>query len=174
MASSDTLLGEESYRGPDGKGWICERCGEAIKTAGDGWLQWIEVKTESGDHKMRDLTLVHHVPASPREDAHPHGCQFDGEVEYRNDKGTVADLQLAEFCGADGLMRLLSLIAENESVRADLTEMIKRIQIPGYERARRYMNEAIRRGVIEPNLPSGCLWQSDIQAILRWEEERDH
>lgn len=173
MASSVESLVEEAYRGPHNKGWICDRCGEEIKTAGDGWLQWIEVPNGPDKHRMRDLSLAHHVPASPRKESHAHGCQFDGDVEFRKDNGLVSDLGLTHFCGADGLMHLLELLAEEGSSQPDVLEMIKRIHIPGYERARLHAKEAISEGVFEPNYPLGYYSQSDIQAILKWAEEQE-
>ncbi len=161
------------YRGPDGKGWICDRCGETIKTAGDGWLQWISVPTEKGGHKMRDLTLVHHVPASPRKLKEAHGCQFDQNAEFREDRGIIEDFGLYGFCGDDGIIHLLSLLTEEDSSQADVLEMVKRIHVRGYERARFYFERAIAEGVIEPNLPKGLYWQDQIRTVLDW-VERNH
>lgn len=173
MALAAEVLDWESYSGPDGTGWICDRCGKAIEKAGDGWLQWIERASPTGERQMCDLTLVHHLLASPRKETHSHGCQFDDDAEFRKDRGLTSDLQLSEFCGADGLMHLLSLLEEPGSSRPDVLEMIKRIHIPGYERARRHMEAAIAERVIEPNHPLGYYPQSDIQAVLKWAEERD-
>jgi hypothetical protein len=156
------------YSGPDGTGWVCDRCEGQIKTAGDGWLQWIIVAGEPGEHKMRDLSLVHHLPASPRKENQAHGCQFDERMEYRKDGGIVGDLGLDNYCGPDGLMQLLSMVAEYGSSTTEILQMIQRIHIPGYERARLHARRAISEGVFEPNLPSGFYWQADIRAVLDW------
>lgn len=161
------------YRGPDGKGWTCDRCGETIKTAGDGWLQWISVPTEAGGHKMRDLTLVHHVPASPRKQKDEHGCQFDQSAEFHKDSGIIEDLGLEAFCGEDGLTHLLSILVEAGSSQADVIEMLKRIHVRGYEQARFHFERAIAEGVIETNLPPGFYWQSQIRTVLEWMERND-
>ena len=158
------------YRGADGRGWKCDRCGENIKTAGDGWLQWISIPRESSGDKMRDLTLVHHLPASPRKNRHEYGCQFDSQAEFRKDGGTDLGFSLNECCGSDGLTRLLSLLEEEDSSRADVLEIIKRVHTPGYEQARQNVGEAIAEGIIEPNLPQGFYLQSDIREVLRWAE----
>ena len=164
-----TLLTEREelryYRGPDGTGWICDRCGEVIETAGDGWLQWVGVPDESDGPTMRGLSLVHHFPASPRKQRHEDGCQFDPQ-EFRKDRGIVKDMHLDAFCGADGLMLFLSLISQKAASVAEILEMVKRIHIPGNERARSHFEHAIAEGVIGPNLPEGFYWQSDIRAVL--------
>jgi hypothetical protein len=121
---------------------------------------------------MRDLTLVHHLPASPRRESHNHGCQFNEQMEYRKDGGIVEDLGLEHFCGPNGLVHLLSMVAEHPSSVNEILEMIQRIHIPGYERARLHARRAISEGVFEPNLPPGFYWQSDIRAILDWAEKQ--
>ena len=44
-------------------------------------------------------------------------------------------LALDRFAGPDGLMLLLSMIAERELPLQELIELAKRVQIPGYEAA---------------------------------------
>ncbi len=160
------------YTGPDGRGWICDNCGETIKNAGDGWVQWLSLPSESGNRGARDLSLVHHFPASPRKGSREHGCQFDEKFEFRKDRSIVCDLSLDSFCGADGLMHLLSLFADEKIPHGDLLTMIMRIHTPGYERARLHFDRAIAEGVVEPNLPEGFHWQKDITAVLRWAERQ--
>jgi hypothetical protein len=157
-----------AYSGPDGKGWICDRCGESISNAGDGWLQWIEVTEGSGERKMRDLSLVHHFPASPLRESHEYGCQFNQQLEFTKDGGIVSDLGLDSFCGPDGLVHLLSLLADKGSSVQDVLTMVMRIHTPGYEHARIHIGRAIAEGIIEPNLPEGFYWQSDLNRVLDW------
>ena len=162
-----------SCSGPDGKGWICDRCGEVINNAGDGWLQCVQAPTGSGDYRMRDLSLVHHFSASPRKESHKHGCQFDAQLEFKTDGGITNDLGLDSFCGPDGLVHLLSLLADKGASVQDVLTMVMRIHTPGYERARLYFDRAIAEGVIEPNLPEGFHWQSGIRRVLDWVERQD-
>jgi hypothetical protein len=170
----DSEMDLRRYTGPDGRGWICDNCGETIRNAGDGWVQWLSFESKSGDRKARDLLLVHHFPASPQKESHEHGCQFDEQLEFRKDRSIVSDLSLDHFCGPDGLMHLLSLFVDERIPRRDLLEMIMRIHTPGYERARFHFDRAIAEGVIEPNLPEGFHWQRDIAAVLRWAERQKH
>jgi len=161
----------EQYPGPDGRGWICDNCGETIKTAGDGWVQWLDVPAKSGGPKVRDLSLVHHFPVSPRKKSREHGCQFDEQLEFRRDRSCLSDLSLDTFCGADGLTYLLSLFADEKIPQRDIITMMMRIHVPGYERARFHFSRAIREGVIEPNLPEGFHWQREIRAVLEWADQ---
>jgi hypothetical protein len=140
-----------------------------IISAGDGYLQWVEVHEESGVCGIRDLTLVHHLPASPRRQKHEHGCQFNSELEYAKDGGLVCDDSLANFCGHDGLTALLAMLNEEKWSREALMEMIKRIHTPNYEYARRHVARASAEGIIESNLPRGFFWQSELRAIMEWQ-----
>ena len=67
-----------------------------------------------------------------------------------NSKKTVWGLALGRFVGPDGLMLLLSMIAERELPVQELIELAKLVQIPGYEAARELVYHAVREGVIAP------------------------
>jgi len=130
--------------------WICDVCNTPIVQAADGWVEWIEYE-DVGRKRGRDLRLVHHRPASPQ----PKGCQADQQANYKKDQGSVSDPDLNSFLGPDGLIRLLSILSDGEIPQGALFDLIQRLHIPGYEQARPYFEEAIARGVIEPNLPAG-------------------
>ena len=166
-----------NFRGLDGRGWICDSCGNIIDKATDGWIQWRDFHAESkerkrlGQHPLcRDLQLVHHAPASPRRVDHVRyfGCQFnDQDPTYG-----VKDLPLTFFLGPDGLMKMLAFIAEEDVERNEVLEMIKRLFIVGYEHARLHFSEAISDGVFEPNTAPGYHSHSDIEAVNVWRENR--
>ncbi|MBI5894168.1 MAG: hypothetical protein HZB79_11115 [Deltaproteobacteria bacterium] len=151
------------------EGWFCDTCGDIIKKAEDGWMEWIEFEDIKGKQKGRNLRLVHHKPASPKKSEH--GCQFNGDYEFRKDRGVIHDLSLRDFLGPNSLMFLLSLVAENRLPIQEVLEMIKRLHIPGYEHARFHFDRAISEGVFEPNTLKGYYWQSDINAILKYIEK---
>jgi hypothetical protein len=145
--------------------WICDSCGEIIDRIEDGWVEWIHYvdRRKIG----RGLRLVHHQPASPRKD----GCQYD--TAHLHDKEGLSDDGLESFVGPDGLMRLLSKLAEGSLPQESVIDMIQRIHIPGYEAARRHFQTAIGEDVIEPNLPKGFYWQSQIAAVIKWAEKQE-
>src|SRR5580698_7288492 len=97
LGTAQKIADTQSYTGPDGTGWVCDVCEEQIKTAGDGWVQSISVTDGAGNAKERDLSLVHHLPASPLMERRPHGCQFDEQMEFHKDGGIVGDLSLADY-----------------------------------------------------------------------------
>lgn len=146
--------------------WTCDTCGEPILRTEDGWVEWIEFHTPDGE-KGRDLRLVHIRPASPT----GRRCQFNQDAERLRDGGLVADVHLADFLGVDGLMELLSMLAEGRIPHDEVIEMIKRLHIPGYDQARAEFSRAIAEGVIQPNAVPGFYRQREIQAVLKYIEE---
>lgn len=146
--------------------WICDTCGGYINNADDGWVEWISLMSTGKSPSGRGLRLVHDHSSSPRANK----CQYNSDVEYRKDKGTLSDLSLEDFLGPDGLMRLLVFISENELPKDEVLEMIKRLHIPGYELARNHFQKAINDGIFEPNMPKNFYNQSDIDATLRYIE----
>ncbi len=158
-------------RGFDDRGWICDECDRTIEKASDGWVQWRVFEAETRARKLkgqeplaRDLQLVHHSS-----DGVNFGCQFiDHDPAYM-----ILDEGLPDFLGPDGLMKLLGFIANKQVKTSEVLEMIKRLNIPGYEHARIYFKEAISEGVFEPNTSPGYHLQSDIEAVNKWIAERD-
>jgi len=110
------------------------------------------------------MRLVHHAPASPRA---PKGhCQFNEPAELQKDHGTVADRSLVDYMDSDGLMNLLEHAADPTFGDIDIPEMIKRLQVPGYDLAKRCFDQAIQEGVIELNCPRGFYTQQQIEAVI--------
>jgi hypothetical protein len=94
-------------------------------------------------------------------------------VEFAETKRTLSDGSLTDFIGADGLMRLLTMLHTERAEKEDVLEMIKRLHIPGYEHARRGFGSAISEDVFEPNTPSGYYDQGDIAATLEFMQKEE-
>ncbi|USQ12952.1 hypothetical protein J2N86_09580 [Legionella lytica] len=139
--------------------WICDSCDELIQRPEDGRVEWIVSMNEA-----KDLRLVHHA----RSGSHGQSCQYNCTSVYQKYKGIINDVSLSMFLGADGLMQLLSLIAEQRLPQNQVLEMIKRLHIPGYEHTRHHFNEAIGQLVFEPNTAPGFYLQHNINAVLEW------
>ena len=142
--------------------WTCDVCGGPIKSVEDGWVEWL-----SGNEGEKDtgLRLVHNRPSSPR----ANGCQYDGTLEYRRSGRTVADLDLATFSSPDGLMQLLEFLSRDEfAYKEEVLQMIKRLHVPGYEKAHRHLDRAVQEGVYEPNGPRYYPFQYQIQLTNEW------
>ena len=110
-------------------GWRCDCCGELMSDPRAGWVEWVAAEDSKGKPKASGLRLVHCRNVSPRW-WEPFGCQYNSRDEFRKNRGIVQGLPLDRFAGPDGLMLLLSLIAERELPVDELVELAKRVQIP--------------------------------------------
>lgn len=99
--------------------WTCETCGEPIRRAEDGWVEWLAREGERAG-----LRLVHHQTASPRRN----GCQYDEDNVWRADRFLVADVALTELVGSAGLARALAYLRDGVWPTGAGTEIIARIQ----------------------------------------------
>jgi hypothetical protein len=69
-------------------------------------------------------------------------------------------------------MLLLSFLAADAFPRKETLEIIKRVQIPGYEHSSAYFQEALERGVIVPAIGNGYFLQSEIRTLLKYGEQK--
>jgi hypothetical protein len=151
--------------------WTCDRCFEPIERVEEGWVEWLEIGNGQ-NYRAEKLHLVHANYVSPLKES-DWGCQYDQRAVFAATGHTVANLTLDYFVGADGLMQLLRFLEEGRLPQTEVLEMIKRLHIPGYERARHYFKEAIAAGAFEPNTQLGYHYQYQIEETLRYVEERD-
>ena len=136
-----------------------------------GWVEWLAAQGTKGKPKVNGLRLVHRRNTSPR-GREPYGCQYNPRDEFRKNRGIVEGLALDRFAGPDGLMLLLSMIAERELPAQDLIELAKRVQIPGYEAVHELVHDAVSEGVIAPSISSGFYLQCEIWDVLKWAKYR--
>jgi hypothetical protein len=159
----NVMPGENSIR----SGWRCDSCGELISDLQAGWVEWLAAEDTKGKPKVSGLRLVHRRNTSPRS-REPYGCQYNGRDEFRKNWGIAEGLALDRFAGPDGLMLLLSMIAERELPAQELIELAKRVQIPGYEAVHELVHDAVSEGVIAPSIGSGFYLQCEIWDVLKW------
>jgi hypothetical protein len=148
-------------------GWRCAACGELVTRIEDGWVEWLAGENDYGGTRVMGLRLVHRQ-VSNSEGSDSNLCRYNGRREFRKDKSLVEGLPLERFVGADGLMLLLSLIAEDEMPRTEILELVKRVHIPGYEQTRELFHDAIHGGAIAPSIGEGFYMQSEIRDLLTW------
>jgi hypothetical protein len=148
-------------------GWRCDSCGELVSDLLAGWVEWLAAEDARGKPRVSGLRLVHrgNTGARPPE---PYGCRYNPRDEFRKHRGIVEGLALDRFAGPDGLMLLLSMIAERELPLQELIELAKRVQIPGYEAAYELVHDAVSEGVIAPCISSGFYLQCEIWDVLNW------
>jgi hypothetical protein len=160
---------------PSGKsirsGWRCDSCGELVSDLQTGWVEWLAAEDPDGKPKVGNLRLVHRRNTGPR-CREPYGCQYNPRDEFRNNRGIVEGLSLDRFAGPDGLMLLLSMIAERELPVQEVIELAKRVQIPGYEAVYEVVHEAVSEGIIAPSISSGFYLQCEILDVLKWAKYR--
>ena len=147
--------------------WRCDSCGQLVPDLQAGWVEWVAAEHTSGKPKVSGLRLVHRRSASARS-PEPYGCRYNPRDEFRKNRGIVEGLALDRFAGPDGLMLLLSMIAERELPLQELIELAKRVQIPGYEAAYELVHDAVSEGVIAPCISSGFYLQCEIWDVLKW------
>lgn len=122
-----------------GKQWICDACGEIIKEAKDGYVQW-KCNKETG--QIEDFVIVHHKSASPRKNGSCYIYRLDSDLE--------------SFLGEHGLVELHSLVDPGEYHAREYKPLVsnlrkwldfyKRLQLPYYEEARQYWDKAMHDG----------------------------
>ncbi|SHH53980.1 hypothetical protein [Ferrimonas marina] len=90
---------------------ICDTCGEPILSPSDGMLEWKCV-----DSRCTGLRVVHSRPASPfvndwqdQDEWGNYGCQYSQSTIWEKEKGTLCDMHLYRFFGADGIQTLKEL-----------------------------------------------------------------
>ena len=130
-------------------------------------MEWIEAEDTKGKPKISGLRLVHRRETNPTW-PEPRRCQYNPQDEFRKNSGIVEGLALERFAGPDGLILLLSMIAERELPVRELIELTKRVQIPGYEAVHELVHDAVSEGVITPSISSGFYLQCEIREVLKW------
>jgi len=159
------VFGDEYHAGPDGTGWICDKCGQAIRCARDGVVEWVD-SDKSSTWEGDRISVVHHYTASPlTEKTGRDGCYIPRE-EQRRTRSTTSWLHLDRLLGPDGLMTLLEMISDGSVPLEEILAIIQRLHLPRYERARKYVTSAIADGLFEPNRRPGFYSQDDLSLVL--------
>lgn len=140
--------------------WICDTCGLSIDRPEDGYVERLTIPTDTHLRIVQEMRLVHKN----------NRCQFNEREAPRNKHILLEDRSLKDYIGSDGLMDLLEHLVDPACKNIDVVEMIKRIQIPGYDIARKHFNDAIREGVIIPLQAPGFYSQQDIWDVIAYYE----
>jgi hypothetical protein len=154
----------------DSVGWICDTCGNNISKIEDGWVEWLASDRHGAAH-VQGMRIVH-TRASFAQSQGYAGCRYDVHDEFRHGRKIVEGLSLVRFVGPDGLMLLLSFLAAGSFPRDETLELIKRVQIPGYERSSPYFQDAIEASVLVPAIGNGYFLQSEIRTLIEYGEQK--
>lgn len=147
-------------------GWRCDSCNQRITSIEDGWVEWLAAENKRGGNILSGLRLVHR--RTDRRGQDEHTCRYDPRKVFGRHKSVVEGIALESVVGPDGLMLLLSFLASREFPRPEVLELAKRVQVPGYETARTFIEEANASKVVTPFLGEGYYLQSEIDELLSW------
>lgn len=143
--------------------WYCDTCGQLIKNASEGVIEWLIAPGENGARGTRGPRIVHRREASPRGALR---CDSHDYAATHKETVTLREVPLADVSDPDGRTALLCAIDRDGLPRAELLELLKRLDTPGYEHARPWLHCAAANGVIEPTEPDGYHTQAEIAAVL--------
>lgn len=134
--------------------FICDTCGEIIKSRNEGIVEWISKTNQTSNNlEIHSHKIVHHFPHSP--------LTGENRCYQLNDASGQATVQLNNFMNPNNIIaRILKpldigpLFDKHYSGPAitdfrDYVEIIKRLTIPYYEEARLYWQEAVNDGFLE-------------------------
>lgn len=143
--------------------WICDTCGNRINGVAEGSFEFIQKKKDDWKlPKYHSFRIVHSYAYSS-----PKGrCIYDEDAIYKKDGSLVGSLNLSRLVGPDGLVELLSLLRRAECIE-ELSVIILRLQIPGYEEAMPHFSQALDEGVIEQRLEDGLYDVQQIENVLK-------
>ena len=141
-------------------------CGRLVTSIENGWVEWLVGEEDrSGNCPVRGLRLVHRTVGKSN-------CRYNLHKVFQEHSYIVEGLPLARFVGADGLMLLLSLLATGEMHQADILELTKRLQIPGYEQVREMFPAPEAQGIVNPAIADRYYLQSEIHELLLRAQKR--
>jgi len=128
------------------KQWICDVCGEVIKSPKDCYVVW----GHNRDGNIDKMLILH---KNYKDSSGEKGGCFCDERNY------TSSLPVGELIGSDGIVRLLSYIDpgkyhchEYKDNIADMRlfiEIFRRLHIPYYEEARLYWDRAAADGYFD-------------------------
>lgn len=145
--------------------FICDKCGNLIKSPKEGWLEWIV--SASPDNTLHGFRIVHTAAASPRSRQSGY-CQYPPHF-------IVGDMYLDHFLGPDGLAKLLSMFDRSFEDQQEFIEIIRRLHIPYYEEARIYWHVAEDAGYFDGANEYYPYLQDSLKTLIeRYEKSVDY
>ncbi|WP_375103782.1 hypothetical protein ACDZ28_32755 [Paenibacillus sp. RS8] len=102
--------------------WVCDHCSDTIEDAKTGWFEWYNDENDV----QTGFRIVHHDVK----------CMYNEQQLFKEGKLTK-DMHLDYFVTSAGLEHLLEILERDEvKDKSEVSEMIKRIHVPGYEQRR--------------------------------------
>lgn len=141
--------------------WICDVCGGIIEKPEDGYVVW----SRDIDKKLDRIRIVH-----------KNKIVGDKRVGCDRDKSFPLSMDLKSFLGPKGIVRLLSMVDPGPNFTNEyedriankrlFLEFVRRLQIPYYEEARLYWNEAMADGFFDGANEIKTYDPEDLQSLV--------
>lgn len=150
--------------------WRCDKCGEVIENAAEGYLEWVAILEPRGAPRAQDFHIVHHLTASPYKEEMPdQGCYYNEQQVRANTggRGSVANGPIEWYLGPQGLLNIIRIATETPVPMVELLELFKRLYVPGYDLVRPYLSQAENDGLISPDRAKGFYLMEEIDTVLK-------
>ena len=127
------------------KHFVCDVCGREINTE-DGMLQWLQKPAETADASPSEEELVSiHICCRHS------SCYGNYESRARREDLHEQWVHLEDLAGPEDLDELFSFPLErkiSQNTYVGFLEILRRLEIPHYEEARKYFSRANEDGLI--------------------------
>ena len=124
--------------------WICDSCGQRIECVEQGFVEWLRRWDVNHRPECRGIRIVHDYYNSPGGNG---SCMYPAN-EMMSLGWNHLTCRLKEWRGQNGAKELRTLIRDGLVQGEESWEIHRRINVNGYEKARRYFDPAIAQGVI--------------------------
>lgn len=151
--------------------FICDHCGQVIEKPEEGFVEWETRRDSSGIFIQSGFKIVHHYAYSPKKDSSDSGCYHHDKSEFRSDN------HLEYFLGEGKMAQLFYFLDFGEPFSADIrtkvkdmreyVDFVKRLTIPYYEEARKYMAQAEQDGLYSDCSPTSLYTPSKLKSIVQ-------
>jgi hypothetical protein len=156
------------------KQWICDDCRHVIRSAKEGWVEWL---IDSDNRKHKGFRIVHYhaySPRSPQDVCHRYTDTHDEEL-IRND---VDYTYLTNFVDRGPMPMLLMFLDPGPYVEQQFSEpgvvdirewseFARRLTIPYYEQARIYMPQAARDGFFKGYYEPEIYYPANLKKVVQ-------
>ena len=128
--------------------FICDECGDVIKSPEEGYVEWVSTQNEDGKWVSHGFRIVHAYYASPRRHMDKEGCYRYGMSRGRMDTDLKSYLQYVHQ-EMFSLLDVGTVHDINGSTGCQITDFreyvdfFKRLTLPYYEEARLYIPQAL-------------------------------
>jgi len=145
------------------KQWYCDTCGGIIKSPQDGLVEWLEEGFHDEPYSSYGFKIIHAKM----------NCFF-----YPQDDDRLRDMNLENFLGDEGYIYLLSFLdlgpeipIEYKGPRVrDIREFVifmKRLTVPYFEEARKYISRAIQEENLDPSQIIGIFNPKELKRLIK-------